>query len=75
MFSVTSMKNPDQELLKAKLTRGIYKNLKSRGRTQEEAAKRLGTTQAKVSALMRCKPVSLSVGKLIKFLTPLGKDV
>jgi predicted XRE-type DNA-binding protein len=75
VFRDIGMKNPEQELLKAKLTRGIYKNLKSRGLTQEEAAKRLGTTQAKVSALMRCKPVSLSVGKLIKFLTPLGKDV
>jgi len=34
--------------------------VKARGVTQQEAAKLLGTTQAQVSALMRCKPVSVS---------------
>jgi len=28
-----------------------------------------------VSALMRCKPVSVSVGRLMEFLTVLGQDV
>ena len=49
--------------------------VKARGVTQQEAAKLLGTTQAQVSALMRCKPVSVSVGRLIEFLTMLGQDV
>ena len=40
-----------------------------------EAARLLGTTQAQVSALMRCRPVSVSVGKLMEFLTTLGQDV
>jgi predicted XRE-type DNA-binding protein len=35
----------------------------------------LGTTQAQVSALMRCKPVSVSVGRLMEFLNVLGQDV
>jgi len=45
------------------------------GLTQQQAAKLLGTTQAQVSALMRCKPVSVSVGRLMEFLTVLGQDI
>jgi hypothetical protein len=33
------------------------------------------STQAQVSAVMRCKPVSASVGRLMEFLTTLGQDV
>ena len=47
-------------MLKAKLTVEIYKLLKKRGVTQTEAAKLLGTTQAQISALMRCRPVSVA---------------
>jgi phage-related protein len=32
-------------------------------------------TQAQVSVLMRCKPVSVSVGQLMEFLTVLGQDI
>jgi predicted XRE-type DNA-binding protein len=53
----------------------IYKLLKERGLTQSEAARLLGTTQAQVSTLMRCRPVSVSVGRLMEFLTALGQDV
>ena len=57
------------------MTVQIYKILKSKGLTQQEAAKLLKTTQAQVSALMRLKPVSVSVGRLMEFLTVLGLDV
>jgi predicted XRE-type DNA-binding protein len=75
VFADLGFRNPKQELLKAKLTVEIYKHLKARGVTQQQAAKLLGTTQAQVSALMRCKPVSVSVGRLMEFLTVLGHDV
>jgi predicted XRE-type DNA-binding protein len=75
VFADLGFRNSKQELLKAKLTVEIYKLLKVRGVTQQEAAKLLGTTQAQVSALMRCKPVSVSVGRLMEFLTMLGQDV
>ena len=52
---------------------GVYDE--AQGVTQVEAAKLLGTTQAQVSALMRCRPVSVSVGRLMEFLTVLGQDV
>jgi predicted XRE-type DNA-binding protein len=75
VFADLGFRNAKQELLKAKLTIEIYRLLKKRGVTQQEAAKLLGTTQAQVSTLMRCKPVSVSVGRLMEFLTVLGQDV
>ena len=77
VFADLGFRNSKQELLKAKLTVEIYKLLKKRGVTQQQAAKLLGTTQAQVSALMRCKPVSVSVsvGRLMEFLNVLGQDV
>jgi predicted XRE-type DNA-binding protein len=75
VFADLGFKNAKQELLKTKLTVEIYRHLKKRGLTQQEAAKLLGTTQAQVSTLMRCKPVSVSVGRLMEFLTVLGQDI
>ena len=67
--------NSEQELLKAKLTVQLYKLIKERELTQSKAAELLGTTQAQVSALMRCRPVSASVGRLTEFPTVLRQDV
>ncbi len=75
VFADLDFRNAKQELLKAKLTVEIYRLLTKRGLTQQQAAKLLGTTQAQVSALMRCKPVSVSVGRLMEFLTVLGQDI
>lgn len=75
VFADLGFRNAKQEMLKAKLTVEIYRLLKKRGVTQQEAAKLLGITQAQVSALMRCKPVSVSVGRLMEFLTVLGQEI
>ncbi len=75
VFADLGFKDSEQELLKAKLTLQIYRLVTERGLTQGEAAKLLGTTQPQMSALMRCKPVSVSVGRLMEFLTVLGQDV
>ncbi len=75
IFADLGFPNSEQELVKAKLTVQIYRLLKDQGLTQTEAARLLGTTQAQVSALMRCRPVSISVGRLMDFLTTLGQDV
>ena len=75
VFADLGLPNPKQELLKAKLTVQIYRLIKERDITQSKAAVLLGTTQAQVSALMRCRPVSVSVGRLMEFLTILGQDV
>jgi predicted XRE-type DNA-binding protein len=75
VFADLGFPNSEQELVKAKLTVQIYQILRDRKLTQTDAARLLGTTQAQVSALMRCRPVSVSVGKLMEFLTTLGQDV
>lgn len=75
IFADLGFPNSEQELVKAKLTVQIYRLLKDRGLTQAEAAKLLGTSQAQISTLMRCRPVSVSVGRLMEFLTILGQDV
>ena len=75
VFADLGFPNSEQESVKAKLTVQIYRLLKDQGLTQDEAAKLLGATQAQVSALMRCRPVSVSVGRLMEFLTTLGQDV
>ena len=75
VFADLGLPNSEQELLKAKLTVQIYKLIKDQQLTQTKAAELLGTTQAQVSALMRCRPVSVSVGRLMEFLTILGQDV
>jgi predicted XRE-type DNA-binding protein len=75
VFADLGLPNSEQELIKAKLTVEIYRLIKERKLTQTKAAELLGTTQAQVSALMRCRPVSVSVGRLIEFLTILGQDV
>lgn len=69
VFADLGLRDSEQELLKAKLTVQIYKLIKEQQLTQTKAAELLGTTQAQVSALMRCRPVSVSVGRLMEFLT------
>ena len=75
VFADLGFPDAEQELVKAKLTVQIYRLLKDLGLTQVEAARLLGTNQAQVSTLMRCKPASVSVGRLMEFLTTLGQDV
>lgn len=75
VFADLGFRDSEQELLKAKLMLEIFRLIEERGLTQEKAAKVLGTTQPQVSALMRGKPTSVSVGRLMEFLTILGQDV
>jgi predicted XRE-type DNA-binding protein len=75
VFADLGMPNSGQELLKAELTVQIYRLAKERGLAQDRLAEILGATSAQASALMRCRPVSVSVGRLMEFLTALGQDV
>src|SRR6266581_1013715 len=75
VFADLGLPNPEQELLKARLTLQIYKIVKARGLTQAQAGKLLGIKQPHVSALMRNRAGNFSVGRLIEFLTALGQDV
>lgn len=67
----------DAEKLKIKtgLVIEIRKAMKSRDLTQQEAAKRMGITQPKVSDMMRGDFANLSERKLMDCLTRLGYDI
>ena len=75
IFADLGLPNPEQELLKARLTLQIYKIVKARGLTQAQAGEVLGIKQPHVSALMRNRAGSFSVERLMEFLTALGQDV
>ena len=68
---------PDAEKLKIKtgLVIAIRKAMLELGLTQQEAAKRMGITQPKVSDMMRGDFSNLSERKLMDCLTRLGFDV
>lgn len=68
---------PDAEKLKIKtgLVVEIRKAMRSLGLTQQEAAKRMGITQPKVSDMMRGDLSNLSERKLMDCLTRLGYDI
>ena len=67
----------DAEKLKIKtgLVVEIRKAMQKRGLTQQEAAKRMGITQPKVSDMMRGDFANLSERKLMDCLTRLGYDI
>ena len=75
VFADLGLPNPEQELLKARLTLQIYRIIKARGLTQAQAGEVLGIRQPHVSTLMRNRAGNFSVGKLMEFLTALGRDV
>jgi len=75
VFADLGLPNPEQELLKAKLTLQIHTILKGSGMTQVEIARVLGVQQPQVSLLMRNRAGNFSVGRLMEFLTALRRDV
>lgn len=75
VFEDMGLANPEELLVKARLTRLITNAIDEKGWTQKEAAKHLGTSQPKISDLNRGKIDKFSVEKLISFLTDLEHDV
>ena len=75
VFRDLGLSNPEQEMMKTRLTLQIYRIIRERGLTQAHAAKLLGIKQPHVSLLMRNRAGSFSAGRLMEFLTALGQDV
>lgn len=73
----TDLGLPDADKLKIKtgLVIEIRKAMRSLELTQQEAAKRMGITQPKVSDMMRGDFANLSERKLMDCLTRLGFDI
>ena len=68
---------PDAEehFLKAELVRRLAKTIKSLGLTQQIAASRLGATQPELSKILRGRFSEVSVERLMRFLTVLGRRI
>jgi predicted XRE-type DNA-binding protein len=68
---------PDAEHLKIKsgLVIEIVRAIRRLGLTQQEAARKIGISQAKVSGMMRGDFTNLSESKLMECLNRLGYDI
>lgn len=75
VFADLRLANGEKLKIKAGLVIEIIKAMQSRGLTQQEAAKRMGITQPKVSDMMRGDFTNLSERKLMDCLTRLGYDI
>jgi len=67
LFADLGLANPEQELLKARLTLQIYRSIKERKLTQAQAGEILGIKQPHVSSLMRGQSGLFSVERLMDF--------
>lgn len=75
VFADLGFSNADELLAKAELVRQIGKEIDVRGLTQKQAADAMGTTQPKVSDLLRGQLSGFSMDRLIRFLNALDRDV
>lgn len=75
IFADLGLPNPEERLAKAKLAMQIDHIIRKKRLTQEQAAKILGVSQPKISALLRGKLAGFSMDRLFKFLMALGQDI
>lgn len=75
VFADLGLAEAEKLKIKTGLVLEIRKAMRSRGLTQQEAAKRMGITQPKVSDVMRGDLTNLSERKLMDCLTRLGYDI
>lgn len=75
VFADLDLPNPEERLAKAMLSRVIAQAIEARRLTQSEAAVLLGTTQPKVSDLVRGKLASFTMDRLFRYLNALQMNV
>ena len=75
VFADLGLPDADKLRIKTGLVIEIRKAIRNLGLTQQEAAKRMGITQPKVSDMMRGDFTNLSERKLMDCLTRLGFDI
>ena len=75
VFADLGLADADKLKIKTGLVIEIRKAMRARGLTQQEAVKRMGITQPKVSEMMRGDFANLSERKLMDCLTRLGYDI
>jgi predicted XRE-type DNA-binding protein len=75
VFADLGLADAEKLKIKSGLVIEIIKAMKSLSLTQQEAAKRMGISQPKVSDMMRGDFTNLSERKLMDCLTRLGYDI
>ena len=75
VFEDLGLPNPEERLAKARLASMIYDIIEERGLTQVSAAKILGVSQPKVSALRNGRLAGFSIERLFTFLQKLDRDI
>jgi predicted XRE-type DNA-binding protein len=75
VFADLGLPNPEERLAKARLASMIYDIFEERGLTQVEAARILGISQPKVSALRNGRLAGFSLERLFSFLRRLDRDI
>jgi predicted XRE-type DNA-binding protein len=75
VFADLGLPDAEERMTKALLSRAIVKAIKARGLTQIQAAAVLGTTQPKVSDVVRGNLAGFTIDRLIRYLTALNMDV
>ena len=67
IFADLGVKNAQEALDKSRLARSIRRQIQARGLTQAQAAKLMGATQPKVSAILGGKLRDFTLDRLIRF--------
>lgn len=75
IFGDLGLPNPEERLAKAKLAMQIDHIIRKNRLTKEQAAKILGVSQPKISALLSSKLAAFSMDCLFKFLMDLAQDI
>lgn len=75
VFADLDLPDADKLKIKSGLVIEITRAVRRLGLTQEEAGRRMGISQAKVSGLLRGEFANLSERKLMECLTRLGYDI
>lgn len=75
VFSDLDLPDAEERFAKAMISRLIARTIEARGLTQAQAAELLGTTQPKISAVVRGQLAGFSMDRLFRFLTALGMNV
>lgn len=75
VFADLGLPSSAEDMLKVEIAQAIGKTIERRGLTQVEAAKKLGTDQAKISAIVRGRLKDFALDRLFSYLVALGHDV
>lgn len=75
VFADLGLPDADELYTKATLSLIIARMIRERGLTQAVAAKLLGTTQPKISGLVRGRLAGFSMERLFRYLNALGMSV